>query len=361
MKFKKKIFIVYTIIIIFIVALIGYCFFTVNYQNKGYTNVLGYTYLVDYDEIVFVKVTDDIRKNDVFYYKDSNNKFNETKLVGINNGSYITSGEKINKNQIIGKTVFRIYSLFVYAFLVLLILIYIIFVFVNRKAIFSKEKKKVNSVLPDSIFRNSSYDDNQVTGLTVTISLKDLEKAKENDVELLDVDDGFGNSDYDEVMDIVVSVLKCKNKAYKSKINSSWLLKYQYVYKLSSLLFNNNYQEFIDDLGNPPFKESYNYDLEREGLTKVIRNKIYNLPINNMLWLLFYSILYNDSMMFDGIYKILKYKVKIDRDREYVSDKRGNKKIKELIEYMRRIANKFDSNNVFELDKIDKLIKINNY
>ena len=81
--------------------------------------------------------------------------------------------------------------------------------------------------------------------------------------------------------------------------------------------------------------------------------------------LLTYSILYNDEEMFDGIYKIFKYKILIDKDNNFKVIKKNNtysiKQIKTLIEFMKKVSNKFDNKHVFELDKIERIIKIKGY
>ena len=89
------------------------------------------------------------------------------------------------------------------------------------------------------------------------------------------------------------------------------------------------------------------------------------MPIYIFLQLLTYSILYNDQEMFDGIYKILKYKVLVDQDNYFkkisTSDKYAIKQIKNQIAFMQKISNKFDNKKVFELDKIERIVKIHNY
>jgi hypothetical protein len=89
------------------------------------------------------------------------------------------------------------------------------------------------------------------------------------------------------------------------------------------------------------------------------------MPIYIFLRVLTYCILYNDDEMFDGVYKILKYKIVIDKDNYFKvikkSDDYSIKQIKALITYMKRISNKFDNKNVFDLEKIEKMVKISNY
>ena len=69
--------------------------------------------------------------------------------------------------------------------------------------------------------------------------------------------------------------------------------------------------------------------------------------------------------MFDGIYKILKYKVLIDNENRFKTIKKADtysiKQIKTLIEFMKKVSNRFDNKHVFELDKIERMIKIKSY
>ena len=128
---------------------------------------------------------------------------------------------------------------------------------------------------------------------------------------------------------------------------------------------NDNSVKLTEEINNPPFKEIYDYDLDRVGLTETIRNKIYDMPIYVFLRLLTYAILYNDDEMFDGIYKILKYKVQIDKDNKFKqiskNDKTATKQLNTLIEFIKKVSNRFDNKNVFELDKIERMVKIGNY
>ena len=168
------------------------------------------------------------------------------------------------------------------------------------------------------------------------------------------------------IYDLVVAILKCKkNNVAKARMNKKWLIRYQYVYKLCHLLLARDTNTLIEEIDQPPFDEIFDYDLERVGLTEMIRNRVYEMPIHVFLRLLTYSILYNDDEMFDGIYKILKYKTMIDKDHYFCeiakSDTYSQKQIKVLISFMKKVSDKFDNKKVFELDKIERMVKIGNY
>ena len=65
-----------------LVSLCVYTFFTVDIMKKDYANVFGYTYFVvstgsmsgtiEVNDIIFVKIDDDVKINDVITYKNEN-------------------------------------------------------------------------------------------------------------------------------------------------------------------------------------------------------------------------------------------------------------------------------------------------
>jgi hypothetical protein len=237
--------------------------------------------------------------------------------------------------------------------------------------------------LPDDIFVNPKkrYEEPS-SGLTVTININEMEKItkdqvvdvkKEEENEILNSDDYFvfeptisrkKYSNEKETIDLIISVLKCKSSNLASaRMNKKWLTRFQYIYRLCHLVLNGD--DINDDVMNPPFREIYDYDLDKSGLTETIRNRIYELPIHLFLRVLTYCILYNDDEMFDGVYKILKYKVSTDMDGTFKklakSDRQSMKDLNSLVEFMKNISSRFDKKHVFELDKIEKMVKIKNY
>lgn len=248
------------------------------------------------------------------------------------------------------------------------------------------EPYPVNKI-PTEIFKNpkNRYEEPS-SGLTVTFSLDEMEliqkihereMEREDRIEVLeDYDDKVfsyepvkkKNQDKreKETVDFIVSLLKCKkSNETKARMNKKWLEKFQYIYRLCHLLLLDEVDGLSDDIEKPPFKEIYDYDLDKIGLTQSIRNRIYDMPIYVFLKILTYSILYNDDEMFDGVFKIMKYKAMIDKDKEFIQldkyDKNSRKQVKTLIAFMQRISSKFDNKNVFELDRIERLAKIRKY
>ena len=144
-------------------------------------------------------------------------------------------------------------------------------------------------------------------------------------------------------------------------MNPKWVIRYQYVYKLCHLLLMKETEKLVELVNTPPFKEIYDYDLDAAGLTESIRNRIYQMPIPIFMMLLTHSILYNDDEMFDGIYKILKYKVMFDMENKFKeikdTDQQARKQLNSFIEFMEKVSNEYDNKNVFELEKVKETIK----
>lgn len=397
--------------LVLLVTLCIYTFIVTDIMKKDYVNVFGHTYFVvasgsmsgsiEVDDIIFVRLTKDVHLNDIITYKSKDGEIITHRLIQINNEDYIAKGdvnnsvdETISKDQIIGKVCCSISPSFILKSIAVFLIIFILLALVNfdgivRKFIMKeKDTKKIEKdeqkKVPDDIFLSpTNRKEEAPSGLTVTIPLQEietLEKVHEKElekisnIEILDdiessLHENVSGNDHlkeKETIGIVTSILKCKRaQVFKTRMTKKWLQKYQYVYKLCHILLVSDTKYFVEGINNPPFQELYDYDLERVGLTETVRNRIYHMPIYIFLQLLTYSILYNDQEMFDGIYKILKYKVLVDQDNYFkkisTSDKYAIKQIKNQIAFMQKISNKFDNKKVFELDKIERIVKIHNY
>ena len=456
-----------TAFLILLVLLCVYTFVVTDILKKDYVNVFGYSYFVvatgsmsgtvEVDDIIFVKITKDVKVNDVVTFKNKDGDIITHRLIKHDGSRYITKGdvnnvsdEAISKDQIIGKVSLVISPSFILKCIAIFLIIFIFLALVNFDNIIKKfiigdkdldlEKKESNNKqaskqsiindnerketindvnlkntqvllkndsntiellddgayisssssmnrLPDDIFKNPKKRlEEPSSGLTVTISIDEMEeldkihsrevlqKEREELVENYD-DYQFSytpmkkkskNLREKETIDFVVSILKCKNNSVaKARMNKKWLERYRYIYKLCFLLLTRSTDLLNDEIERPPFKEIYDYDLDKVGLTQSIRNRIYDMPIYVFLRILTYSILYNDDEMFDGIYKILKYKAMIDPNKEFTqlsrSDKEAFKQINTLISFMRKVSNKFDNKHVFELEKIERMVQIGKY
>ena len=393
-----------TIATLFLVALVSLCIYTfimTDIMKKDYVNVFGYSYFVvttgsmsgtiEVDDIIFVKITKDVKPNEVITFKNKDGDIITHRFLQKSGSKYLTKGDvnnamddPVTKDQIIGKVALVISPSFILKTIAIFLIIFIFLALINFDSIIKKYivKEKENNKVPDEIFRDKNYEESTPSsGLTVTICLNDVENLKkemeeeskntENQEEekylfLKDDIQKKKDSNNNNAMEIVLSILKCKRMdSYKTKMNKNWLTKYQYLYKLVQLLWTENIELFKEEIANPPFEEIFNYNLDNVGLTEVVRDLIYELPVYSFLKLLTYCVLYNDDEMFDGIYKILKYKVAMDKEgyfnRIFKFDKHGISEIKALINYMKNIAEKIDKKHVFELDKIEKMVKIANY
>lgn len=389
--------------LVLLVLLCVYTFIATDVLKKDYVNVFGYTYFVvasgsmsgtiEVDDVIFVRITKDVKTNDIITYKSKEGDLITHRLINKNGNTYITKGDvnnavddAVTQDQIIGKVKFILSPSFILKSLAIFLIVFILLALINFDKIIKKfivKDEKVPIKIPDTIFASPKpVSEDTSTGLTVTISLEEMEKLKrsheketENEIEVLDFDDYLveepekkkkRDAVEKETIDLVVSILKCKNNGNsKSKMNKKWLEKYQYVYKLCHLVLNGNVEQLVDEISKPKFTEIYDYDLNRVGLTEIIRNRVFEMPIYIFLRLLTYAILYNDDEMFDGIYKILRYKVMFDKDNLFrqiqKSDKNAIKQVKTLIDFMKKVSNKFDNKNVFDLDKIERLAKIESY
>ena len=261
---------------------------------------------------------------------------------------------------------------------------------IEKPAVDTSKFIEVPKVVSDEIFKSPEKRKNEemVSGLTVTISLDEIEDLKRlqeleesrlsdmeilEDIEFLDKKVNEDDDDLDlevdpekDLMELVLSILKTKNRSIKkSRMNAKWIKKFQYIYQLNLLLLDGRKRDFVQSVEKPSFKEIYDYDLDGAGLTDYVRYKIFDMPVHVYLRVLTYSILYNDEELFDGIFKIFKYRVLLDKNYLYVDIKKmdNHRKagIKSLVKFMKKVPEKYDKKEVFELDKIERIVKIKGY
>ncbi len=455
-KIKAIAKIVASVLLSLLVILCVYTFVMTDILKKDYVNVLGYSYFVvgsgsmsgaiEVNDIVFVKLTKDVKPNDIVTYKSVDDIIVTHRLISIDKDKYILKGDANNvsddpilKDQIIGKVNLVISPMFILKCIAVFLILFIFLALINFDAVFNKfiakdkkdEKKKetpkeekkevkvekkveevkkeektpekpiaekidtsrfieVPKVVSDEIFVSPEKRKNEepVTGLTVTISLDEIEDLKRlqeqeearlsdaeilDDIEFLDRDENEDDDDFErevdpekDLMELVLSILKTKNKSIKkSRMNAKWIKKFQYIYKLNLLLLDGKKREFVQNVEKPSFKEIYDYDLDGAGLTDYVRYKIFDMPVHVYLRVLAYTILYNDDELFDGIFKIFKYRVLLDKNYLYVDIKKMSSHtkagIKSLVKFMKKVPERYDKKEVFELDKIERMIKIKNY
>ena len=424
MKKIKAIFkyIFYTFLI-FLVGLCCYVFVCLDILHKDYVNIFGYTYFVvvsgsmsgeiEVNDIVLVDITKEVNVDDIIAYK-SEKSIVTHRLIQKIGDKFVTKGDAndtydkaITKNDIIGKIVFVVSPKFLLEFVVLVFIILIVIALLNFdgffKKLFKKEdskeeekavepeiKREYKEVLPQDIFCSpqdrNNY--NEHSGLTITIPLSELkslrkklekeqkvsdslEVLEDDEIEVLDAE----NDDIkvvtqdrekkeEDIYNIVDVVLKVNNGQLETThLTKEWQKKYKYIYRLCLHLQNGRYDLLDKEINEVPFKELFDYDIDKIGLYKELRNKIYDLPIYAFLKILFIAILYNDENFFDGVFKILKYKILIDKNNSFVvvKEKYDKKKLKELIAFIERVSKKYNKNDNLDLNREKKLVEINNY
>lgn len=397
-NFKDFLRIIAYFFLFLLVSLCVYTFFAIDIMKKDYVNVFGYTYFtvstgsmsgtIEVNDIIFVKVTDKANVGDVITFKNKKDEIITHRVIQRLDDTYITQGDVNNvaddpvpKEDVIGKVKWVISPSFILKLIAVFLILFIFLSLINFDKIVKKyiipetnDKNDKITEVPDEIFRSDSRKGEEVksTGSTIWIPVKEIEQikidktedAKEDEIELLDDDDFACEKDSLEIslIDEVVNLLKIRNKLLiNSRINKKWVTKFQYVYTLALCLDNHDTVNFKNAINNPTFEEIFDYDLERIGFYEKLRSKIFDMPIHVCIRLMIYAVMYNDVEYFDGIYKILKYKVHLDVKNNYIYTNSSNKQIKILIKFMREFVSNYDNKNAFELEKIDKLVKIKNY
>lgn len=412
---KKVLKTIAKVFLILLVTLCLYTFVVTDIMKKDYANVFGYTYFVvatgsmsgtiEVNDVVIVNITKNVKLNDIITYKDSSGEFITHRLIKRNGASLITKGDvnnaeddPITRNNVIGKVALIISPSFVLKLLATFLILFILFALLNfdkifKKYIVSEVKRNIKSKnkVPEAIFESSNKTSEKHTGNTVTIPIDEVVKITDSlikeetftavdDIEVLELEDviDIDNNDITrvetktkkayqrELLDQIVNLLRVKNNTLTTtRINKKWLIKYQYIYRLTNIIRYNDMISLHDEIEQPPFKEIYDYDLDKAGLYLNLRNKIYEMPVYVFLRILVFAILYNDDEFFDGVFKIMKYKMQVDKNNYFKSigknDKESIKQMNLLIDFMRKIAERFDNKNVFSLDRIEKLVKIKDY
>ncbi len=414
MTYLKKIF--KSIACCFLALLVSLCLYTfivTDIMKKDYVNVFGYTYFVvktgsmsgtlEVDDVIIVKITKDTKINDIITYVNDNGEIITHRLVRKSGSKLIAQGDvnnvednPITKDQLIGTVALVISPSFVLKTVATFLILFIFLALINFDSIFQKyimkDKKIVPNTkgsVPEEIFATSEHKKEEKSGLTVTIPLDEIaniqlaqekEADSEEEIEILEVEDVIDIDNNNivtkerntarekerELLEQVSNLLRIKNNSLTTtRINKKWLVKYQYVYKLALILMVGDMIELEEAINHPTFKEIYDYDLDRAGLYENLRNKIYEMPIYVFLRILTFAILYNDEEFFDGIYKIMKYKIQIDKNGYFREVKKNDtysrKQLKSLISFMQKISIKFDNKNVFELERIEKYVKLKSY
>ena len=394
------------IVLLFLIVLAVYTFVVTDILKKDYVNVFGYTYFqtasgsmsgtIEINDIIIVKITKDVEKNDIISYINEDNDIITHRLIEKNGNKLITKGDAngteddpITQKAVLGKVINIISPRVIIEFIAVCLILIIGVALLNFDKIFKKvidKEEKENydfdkQVLPQDVFSSpKDRKDYEHTGLTITIPLNEIatmnEPPKDEEFENTEVLDLDSNSivksktnpkaKENELLDMINSLLKIKKSSIDtSHINKKWLAKYQFVYRLCHIVKLGDTRSLYESVEHPSFREIYDYDIDKIGLYENLRNKLYHMPIYVFLKVLFIAIMYNDDDFFDGVFKIMKYKIMVDTNNEFReidrNDSYSYSQVKDLIKTMEKVSRKYDDKNIFELEKIERLAKIKNY
>ncbi len=390
----------------------GYTYFVVATGSMSGT--------IEVNDVVIIKVGDTYSTNDIITYKDNSGEFITHRYIKEINNKLITKGDAnnteddpISKKQVIGKVISIIEPTFIFKLLAIIVIIVILIILFNfdtfckkiikndksekitkknntelnqkkeslsnketqkKKKYRTRHKKTKENILQENKDSIKPIIPNKqvipVTGDTIKIPIGEIinfsSNKNNNKKTKINYELDKNHTKEEELLKQTVKLLKLKNdNMISSKINRSWILKYQYIYKLGCIITFEDNIELESIIKKTTFKELYDYDMDEAGLYENLVNKIYDMPIYVFLQILVFSILYNDLEFFDGIYKILKYKIQIDKEGEFTrigkGDNLNKQKINELLSFMMKISKKFDTKNVLELDKIKEFVKLKKY
>ena len=369
----------------FIICLVSLCLYTflmVDVCGKKYANIFGYTYFVvssgsmsgsiEVNDIVIIKINGNYKKNDIVTYYDKNGNFITHRFVKELNGKIVTKGDMnntvddpIDKKQIVGKVNLVISPRFVFKLLAIILILGIIFILFNFDKFFKKYEKKEE---PNKKVKGKLVPS---TGETIKIPIGEIQKLEnEEEIELLTTDEVSieiekKNAKEKKFLKQTIKLLKLKHDGIiQSRITKEWAEKYCFVYKLAYITKIGDRYELDNLLLKTKFKVEEYYP-EKEGLYDNLLDKLYDMPVYVFLQILTFAVLYNDLEFFDGIYKLLKYKIRLDKDNEFTcignNNQVVNKKLNDLLDFMKQISNKFDNKNVLKLEKLEEFLKLKKY
>ena len=363
-----------------IVIVSFYTLMSVKVFKKDYVNLFGYTYFViasgsmapaiDVNDIIVVKLNDEYNTNDVVTYRDEGT-FITHRVTNVYTDTITTKGDANNtedkivkKEDVIGKVAFivsagAIIRIFGVVLLIVLMVVLVNFDNVFKKYIVRDKRKEVDSPLDYTCVIPIVKGDQIITNeiLEKTKALGSIKAGKNNlDLKLnkkvVDKKEDENKKQKDKLKNIL-SYLSLNSK--KPKITKKGAVKLQYLYKLANtVLLNPAHTEEIID--NVPFEELYDYDFEEIGFKKNIRDDLYTMSIYTYFIILIYAVIYDNNEYFDAVYKILKYRVKLDMDGAFLKDKH---KVDKCIKLIEKVIDASGKKDTFELEKIVDIVKLN--
>lgn len=360
-----------------------YTLVSVKIFGKDYVSFFGYTYFavasgsmsptIETNDIIIVKINGTYKKGDIITYK-SKNDFITHRVTNVFEKTINTKGDfnntednTVNKEDVLGKVVLIMPSKVVVRILGVILLIIVGAILVNFEDIFKK-----------FVVKDKKLDENSPLDYTMPIEVNEVEKALME--EMLSKTKGInsiklGNNgekkielklnqkvidekesaftERKEMLKEILSLLS-GNNSKKAKITKAGAIKLKYLYKITKTISLNteHVEELVDD---PPFEEVYNYDFEEIGFTKAIRNKLYEMPLYSYILIMIYAIVYDDVYFFDAMFKMFKYRIKLDVKGDFLKDKH---KIDKCMKLMESIIDATGKKDAFEIEKVVDLVKL---
>ena len=162
----------------FLIILCVYTFVVTDILKKDHVNVFGYTYFVvatgsmsgtiEVNDIIFVKITKDVEKNDIISYKNKSGEIITHRLIDKSGNRLITKGdannaqdEPITRSAVLGKVVNTLSPKVILEFIAVCLIVFIGLALINFDKIFKKyivkeEEYPTNDfdreVLPQEVF-----------------------------------------------------------------------------------------------------------------------------------------------------------------------------------------------------------------
>lgn len=360
MKVIKRVFKYFIYLILSLLVFLSlYTVVITKVMHKDYANIFGYTYFIvasgsmsgtiEVNDIIVVKINDEYKVDDIITFK-SDDAFITHRVISIDDDRVITRGdvnniddEPVNKDAIIGRVSLIVPMTLVFKAVAIILFVVIIYLIVNFDKIFKKyiTKEKEHKVKK----RETPLEYTQAISV---ISIKEAleDKLKKVEVEPMNVEEKV-------FIDLVLGMLKSKKKLLKLTTDGS--LKLQYLYTLVVTDFYDP-EAVLDLLYNIPFDELYNYDFESISFTKTIQDKLYEMPIHVFFRLLEGSLLYDEIEFFDAVLKVLKYRVRIEKDNRFIND---NHHVGGIITSIESTVKNLNCESNFDLEAIKKRIKVN--
>lgn len=359
MKLVKKVlkYLAYSLLSILVIFSI-YSVVMIKVLNKEYVNIFGYTYFVvasgsmtgtiEVNDIIIVKVDDTYQKDDIITFNNGG-AFITHRVVRVDQEKVITRGDAnnleddpVSKKDVIGRVVLIVSMISLLKLLVFIVFVVLIIIILNFDKIFrkyiTKERKEKDQKTP--------LEYTQKIKISKDKNIPLLDKTND-DIEVLELDDEK------EFLNLVLKVLKSKNKSLMLTKQGSLKLKYVYEIAITLMYDSEEINKLLKDI---PFKELYDYEFEDILFTKNIQDKLYEMPIYIYLKLLSYALLYDENEYFDAIFKVLKYRIKIDRDNKFI---KNNKRLSEVTSLIEKIIINVGHEEDFELKEIKERIKAN--